>query len=113
MAKGKKTVYNLKLPSGTRRLDPEQSKLPITPKEHHLSYYAMIAIMTAGAIASWAFVTGGSIGVLVPVKFGLCAAFLAVQLPLQFTDIPVVFMRDGEQICRLSVDQSGAIEAFI
>ncbi len=75
MAKGKKTVYNLKLPTGNRRLDPEQSKLPITPKEHHLGYYAMVAIMTAGAIASWAFVTGGSIGVLVPVKYGVCAAF--------------------------------------
>lgn len=35
----------------------------------------MLAIMTAGAIASWAFVTGGSIGVLVPVKYGICAAF--------------------------------------
>ena len=73
--KGKKTVYNLKLPTGSRRLDPEQSKLPIVPREHHLGYYAMVAILTAGAIASWAFVTGGSIGVLVPVKYGICAAF--------------------------------------
>lgn len=75
MEKGKKTVYFVKTKDGKRtRLDAEQSLLPLLPKEKHLTYYAMLAIMTAGAIASWAFVTGTAIGVLVPVKYGLAAA---------------------------------------
>ena len=75
MEKGKKTVYFVKTKNGERtRIDAEQSVLPLLPKERHLNYYAMLAIMTAGAIASWAFVTGSAIGVLVPVKYALCAA---------------------------------------
>ncbi len=82
MEKGKKTVYHLKTPQGSRRIDPEQSKLPITPKEHHLGYWAMMALMTAGAIASWAFVTGGSIGVLVPLKYGFPAALVGCTVTI-------------------------------
>ena len=79
MEKGKKTVYFVKTKNGERtRIDAEQSVLPLLPKERHLNYYAMLAIMTAGAIASWAFVTGSAIGVLVPVKYALCAALFEI-----------------------------------
>lgn len=82
MERGKKTIYMVKVPGkGVERIDPEQSKLPIVPREHHLTFYAMMAIMTAGAIASWAFVTGTSIGVLIPANYGFCAALCGCTLP--------------------------------
>lgn len=85
MEKGKKTVYFVKTKDGARtRVDAEQSVLPLLPKERHLNYYAMLAIMTAGAIASWAFVTGGAIGVLVPLKYGICAALFGCTVAYAF-----------------------------
>lgn len=97
MKKGKKTVYYVKTKDGTRtRLDAEQSVLPLLPSEKHLTYYAMLAIMTAGAIASWAFVTGTSIGVLVPVKYGLAAALFGCTVSFAIhAYVCVVYARWG------------------
>lgn len=83
MSEGKKSLFYVKTKeNGNWRIDAEQSKLPITPKEHHINYKAMMMIMTSGAIASWAFVTGSSIGVLVPTKYGVCAALFGCTIAI-------------------------------
>ncbi|NLG05748.1 MAG: hypothetical protein GX567_18275 [Clostridia bacterium] len=70
----KRTEYKVHFKNGQNHLiNPEQGPLALLPEERHMSFYAMMALMSAGAIASWAFVTGNAVGVLIPVKYAICA----------------------------------------
>jgi len=71
-----------------RRELAEKSKIPVLPTERTLGFWDHTGIATAGAIATWLFLTGAWIGMAVPVPIAIVVLALGCTIGL----IPIAFM---------------------